>query len=238
MEKGGRLTVAVAVPGRDGATPWVARKRPEGKYVVVTVRDTGVGMDAEVLPHVFEPFFTTKGRAKGTGLGLATVYGVLQQHGGDVEVDSAPGEGTTFRLYFPMARQQAEPAASPATGKGPSALRILLVEDEPTVRALAGRILRRAGNEVTSAASPAEALELVGEEPPDLLVTDVLLPGMDGIELHRRLCERWPGLRVLLMSGFPGGNARIEEAIARGDHFLQKPFGPADLLEKVRAAAG
>jgi signal transduction histidine kinase/CheY-like chemotaxis protein len=237
MERGGRLTISVAVPGLDGSAPWAVRKRPEGQYAVVAVRDTGSGIDAETLPHVFEPFFTTKGRAKGAGLGLATVYGVLQQHGGDVEVESAPGEGTTFRLYFPLALQPAGAVTTPATGTAPAALRILLVEDEPTVRALAGRILRRAGNEVTSAASPAEALALPPNPRPDLLVTDVLLPGMDGIELHRRLCERWPGLRVLLMSGFPGGNARIEEAIARGDHFLQKPFGPNDLLDKVRAAA-
>jgi len=205
--------------------------------VVVTMRDTGAGIDAETLPHVFEPFFTTKGRAKGTGLGLPTVHGIVGQHGGDVEVSSQPGEGTTVRLLLPLEEARAEPAAVAPAEPAPVRLRILLVEDEPTVRALAGRILRRAGNDVTSAGSPAEALALPPEARPDLLVTDVLLPEMDGIELFRRLNARWPGLRVLLMSGFPEGNARIEEAIARGQHFLQKPFGPGELLEKVRSAA-
>jgi signal transduction histidine kinase len=239
MPHGGRFTVALAVPGLDGTSPWEARQRPEGQYAVLRVSDTGIGIDAETLPRIFEPFFTTKGRARGAGLGLASVHGILQQHGGDVEVSSRPGDGTTFRLYLPLAVPASEPARADAITPPPPAsrLRILLVEDEPTVRALAGRILRRAGCDVATAASPAEALALGDEARPDLLVSDVLLPEMDGIELHRRLGVRWPGLRVLLMSGFPGGNARIEEAIARGEHFLQKPFGPSDLLEKVRAAA-
>jgi signal transduction histidine kinase len=236
MPGGGKLAVRLLVPGLDGKTPWRSRQRPEGRYAVVEVSDTGVGIDAETLPRIFEPFFTTKGRAKGTGLGLATVHGIVQQHGGDVEVTSRPGDGTTFRLYLPLGVSAAEPSGVAEPSAPAPRLRILLVEDEPTVRALAGRILRRAGNEVTSAASPAEALALPTEERPDLLVTDVLLPEIDGIELSRRLTARWPGLRVLLMSGFPGGNARIEEAIARGEHFLQKPFGPSDLLEKVRDA--
>jgi signal transduction histidine kinase len=237
MPDGGKLTVTVSVPGLDGHAPWTARQKPEGRYAVITVSDTGVGIDEENLPRVFEPFFTTKGRTKGTGLGLATVHGVFQQHGGDVEVSSRKGEGTTFRLYLPLAVQPAGSAGVAPSAPPGGRLKVLLVEDEPTIRALAGRILRRAGNDVTSAATPAEALALPVEARPDLLVTDVLLPEMDGIELHRRLCTRWPGLRVLLMSGFPGGHARIEEAIARGDHFLQKPFGPVELLEKVREAA-
>ncbi|HSM92103.1 MAG TPA: ATP-binding protein [Anaeromyxobacteraceae bacterium] len=237
MPGGGRLTLSVAVPGLDGRTPWVARRRPEGRYARITVADTGIGIDAATLPRIFEPFFTTKGAAKRTGLGLATVHGTLLQHGGDVEVSSTPGVGTTFRLYLPLeaevcAAAGAEPPAAPQVH-----LRIVLVEDEPTVRALAGRILRRAGHDVTVAASPAEALALPDDTPPDLLVSDVMLPEIDGIELHRRLAQRWPGLRVLFMSGFPGGHARLEEAIARGEHFLQKPFGPSELLERVRAAA-
>ena len=237
MPGGGKLTVTVAVPGLDGKTPWVARRRPEGRYVLLTVSDTGVGIDAATLPRIFEPFFTTKGSAKGTGLGLATVHGIVQQHGGDVEVASTPGAGTTFRLYLPLAAEAATAAGAEGAAAPQVRLRIFLVEDEPTVRALAGRILRRAGHDVATAATPAEALAATGGTPPDLLVTDVLLPEMDGIELHRRLALRWPGLRVLFMSGFPGGHARLEEAIARGEHFLQKPFGPGELLERVRAAA-
>jgi signal transduction histidine kinase/ActR/RegA family two-component response regulator len=237
MPAGGRLTLAVSVPGLDGRTPWEARKVPEGRYAVITVADTGAGIDAEVLPRIFEPFFTTKGRGRAMGLGLPTVLGILQQHGGDVEVTSAPGAGTTFRLYLPLGLPAEKPSAVEAAAPQGARLRILLVEDEPTVRALAGRILRRAGHEVLAAASPAEALAHAGSRAPDLLLTDVLLPEMDGIELHRRLAERWPGLPVLFMSGFPGGNARLEEAIARGDHFLQKPFGPGELLDKVREAS-
>jgi CheY-like chemotaxis protein len=237
MPAGGSLSIAVAVPGLDGRTPWEARKVPEGRYAVVSVTDTGTGIDAEILPRIFEPFFTTKGRSQAMGLGLATVHGILQQHGGDVDVTSAPGAGTTFRLYLPLERRPAEPSQADAAAPQGARLRILLVEDEPTVRALTGRILRRAGHEVTTAAAPAEALARPEAAPPDLLVTDVMLPEMDGIELHRRLADRWPGLRVLFMSGFPGGNARLEEAIARGEHFLQKPFGPAELLDKVREAS-
>jgi len=238
MPSGGRLTIAVTVPGLDGRTPWTARSVPVGHYAVITVSDTGTGIEPEILPRIFEPFFTTKERARATGLGLATVHGVLQQHGGAVEVESELGKGTTFRLYLPLALQAPE-AASPVVAAGATGrLRILLVEDEPTVRALTGRILRRAGHDVTAAASPAEALALPDAPPPDLLVTDVLLPEMDGIELHERLGARWPRLRVLFVSGFPGGHARLEEAIARGEHFLQKPFGPGDLLEKIRAAVG
>jgi signal transduction histidine kinase/CheY-like chemotaxis protein len=237
MPGGGTLTVGVAVPGLDGRTAWEARSRPEGRYALVTVTDTGAGIEPEILPRIFEPFFTTRGRAKGTGLGLATVHGIVQEHGGAIEVSSAPGLGTHFRLFLPLAEPRTErPPSSPAEAV-PTQLRILLVEDEPLVRALAGRILRRAGHEVTGAATPIEALGLANVARPDLLVTDVLLPEMDGIELHRRLQLRWPGLRVLFMSGFPGGHAQLEDAIARGEHFLQKPFEPGELIEKVRAAA-
>jgi signal transduction histidine kinase/CheY-like chemotaxis protein len=232
MPHGGTFTLSTAMAGPDAGR----RRRPGARYAVVTATDTGAGIDAETLPRIFEPFFTTKGRAKQAGLGLATVHGVLQQHGGDVEVTSAPGQGSSFRLYLPLTDEPAA-AAVPAGEPAMARLRVLLVEDEPTVRMLAARILRRAGNEVTEAAAPAEALALPDAARPDLLVTDVLLPGIDGVELHRRLAERWPGLPVLLVSGFPGGNARIEEAVARGEHFLQKPFGPVELLEKVRAAA-
>jgi signal transduction histidine kinase len=238
MPGGGRLTISVAVPGLDGRTPWVPRKLPEGRYVLLAVSDTGIGIDAESLPRIFEPFFRPRGSARGNGLELATVHGIVQQHGGDVEVASAPGAGATFSLYLPLAAEAPKLAGAAASLAGAGRLRIVLVEDEPTVRALAGRILRRDGHDVSTAASPAEALALSPDPPPDLLVTDVLLPEMDGIELHRRLALRWPGLRVLFMSGFPGGNVRLEEAIARGEHFLQKPFGPTELLEKVRGAAG
>jgi CheY-like chemotaxis protein len=236
MPSGGRLDVSLTVPGPDGPTPWRARGGSSDPYAVLAVTDTGVGIDAETLPRIFEPFFTTKGRARAAGLGLATVHGIVKQHGGDVEVSSEPGAGTTFRIFLPLAAQRAEPAAVEAGVPQTARLRILLVEDEPAVRALTGRILRRAGHDVTAASSPAEALALPHGPQPDLLVTDVMLPDMDGIELHHRLAERWPGLRVLFMSGCPGGHARLEEAIARGERFLQKPFGPAELLEKVREA--
>ncbi len=231
MPKGGRL----AVSRTEGAAPPGA-ERPGSREAIVTVSDTGVGIEPSVLPRIFEPFFTTKPKDKGTGLGLSTVLGIAQQHGGRVSVESAPGKGSAFRIALPVAEAPIARRDGPidAVRRRGRRLRVVLVEDEPLVRALAERILRRDGHEVIAAGSPGAALAVPEEPRPDLLLSDVVLPGMDGIELHRRMLARWPGLPVLFMSGFPAGHADVKEAIAHGKHFLQKPFGSQELLERVR----
>jgi CheY-like chemotaxis protein len=198
-------------------------------------------MDAETRDHIFEPFFTTKSRGRGTGLGLATTYGIIKQSGGSVLVDSEPGHGTTFRIFFPTVMREALPLGEP--GKRPEAAGearrrfggILLVEDEPGLRDIAQRVLARAGFEVTSAAGPDEAI-LAAEsmsEPPDLLLSDVVMPGMRGPELAIRLRVNRPNLKVLLVSGY------AEEIVESGREdwpFLAKPFSADSLLAAVDAA--
>jgi PAS domain S-box-containing protein len=223
----------------------VSRSRPRelsaGDYVTISVSDTGVGMDSETRDHIFEPFYTTK-PGKGTGLGLATTYGIIKQSGGSVLVDSEPRHGTTFRIYFPVVMREAMPIREPA-GRAKGATRdarrsgrILLVEDEEGLRGIAKRVLARAGFEVTAAAGPDEAI-LAAEamtEPIDLLVTDVVMPEMRGPELAIRLRSRQPGLRVLLVSGY------AEEIVEVGRDasvpFLAKPFSVESLLTAVDAA--
>jgi PAS domain S-box-containing protein len=225
-----------------------SRSRPRelgaGDYVTVSVSDTGLGMDAETRDHIFEPFFTTKSRGRGTGLGLATTYGIIKQSDGSVFVDSEPGHGTTFRIYFPMVMREAVVAGDSGRDlqgpllPGQRSGHILLVEDEPGLRDIARRVLARAGFEVTAAAAPDEAI-LAAEsmtEPIDLLLTDVVMPGMRGPELAIRLRASRPGLRVLLVSGY------AEEIVegARDDSlpFLAKPFSAESLLAAVDAAIG
>jgi CheY-like chemotaxis protein len=213
-----------------------------GDYVTISVSDTGLGMDAETRDHIFEPFFTTKGRGRGTGLGLATTYGIIKQSDGSVIVDSEPGHGTTFRIYFPMIMREAGVArdsgrrAAASTPTGQRSGRILLVEDEPGLRDIAQRVLARSGFEVTAAAGPDEAI-LAAEsmtEHIDLLLTDVVMPGMRGPELAIRLRASRAGLRVLLVSGY------AEEIVEGGRDdsvpFLAKPFSAESLLAAVDAA--
>jgi len=215
---------------------------PTGKTPSSCSTDTGTGMDAATKAHIFEPFFTTKELGKGTGLGLATTYGIIKQSDGSVIVDSEPGHGTTFRIYFPMIMREAgvasdsarRPQAAAPTGQRSG--RILLVEDEPGLRDIAQRVLARSGFEVTAAADPDEAI-LAAEsmtEHIDLLLTDVVMPGMRGPELAIRLRASRPGLRVLLVSGY------AEEIVEGGRDdsvpFLAKPFSAESLLTAVDAA--
>ncbi len=207
--------------------------------VLLEVRDTGPGIDPEIIPHLFEPFFTTKSLTQGTGLGLATVHSVVQQSGGVVSVNSQLGVGTTFRIYLPMTlatvvRPRAEgpsQAADTSGGEG-----VLLCEDDREIRLGVEKVLQSAGYEVYSAACPSEALELVQARPAsiDLLVTDVVLPEMSGIDLAEELRRRRPGLEVLFVSGYATNEAFLAE-ISGGEHrYLEKPFSPNDLLDAVR----
>ena len=212
-------------------------------WSVLTVSDTGVGMDAVTLERCFEPFFTTRDRGKGTGLGLATVYGIVQQTGGNISVNSVPGEGTSFRIAFPRVDAPADVVpAVPATPpmEGLDVGHVLLAEDDPDVRSFTRLVLMGAGYSVSAAAGGDEALRLARQVAAvDLLVTDVVMPGMSGPELAVELAALFPGLPVLFMSGYVEDDPRAR-AVQEHPHsrFLPKPFGPRELLTAVRDVLG
>jgi PAS domain S-box-containing protein len=238
MPRGGRLVIQTStVEVGDSAEDGYLGIKP-GSYVILSVSDTGVGMEQETLQHIFEPFFTTKERGKGTGLGLATVYGIVNQSGGHVWAYSEPGKGTTFRIYLPrMVRKEMneiEKAASRAVSGGSET--ILVVEDESTVRMVAVGNLRKAGYRVLEARNAEEALEAASAYTGsiDLVLTDVLMPGIPGPELVRRFAERLPGVRALYMSGH-ADDALFHHGILEGGlAFLEKPFTRDELIRKVR----
>ncbi len=207
-----------------------------GHAVQLTVSDTGQGMTEDVRARVFEPFFTTKGVGKGTGLGLATVYGIIRQAGGHVEVTSAPGHGATFRVLLPAASAEERPEAESLAPVGPGSETVLLVEDEEAVRRLALVALERRGYRVLAAGSAAEAMALAtGHQGPlHLLLTDVVMPDMGGRQLAEALTARRPGLKVLFMSGYTDDTV-LRDGLASADRsFLQKPFSVAALGRRVR----
>jgi len=234
----GQVLMNLAVNARD-AMPGGGELRIEtandGPFVRVDVVDDGEGMDAETRAKAFDPFFTTKELGSGTGLGLATVLGIVQQSGGRVDVVSEPGEGTTFSVFLPATEEQVtEPA--PLSADEPAALtgRILVVEDDHAVRALVVETLEDAGFEVIEAPLPSAALELVDGEDLDLLLTDIVMPEMNGRELARRILELRPGLRVLYTSGYAADVVSERRALDEGDAFIQKPYPTAALIEAVR----
>jgi two-component system cell cycle sensor histidine kinase/response regulator CckA len=241
MPSGGRIHIATANVDLDQIAPPAHKNAAPGPYVLLCVSDTGVGMDEETLKHIFEPFFTTKGLGIGTGLGLSTVYGVVRQNGGWIEVDSRPGEGSQFRIYLPgvegvaAAREQVAPQVIPG-----GAETVLLAEDQPEVRRLALRILKGNGYRLLEAASGPEALAVSrGHEGPiDLLVTDVIMPEMTGRELASRLKESRPQLKVLYVSGYTADVIGREGVLDPGVAYLPKPFTPAQLSIKVREVLG
>ncbi|HUH12219.1 MAG TPA: response regulator [Longimicrobiales bacterium] len=211
---------------------------PAGPYVNLLVQDTGVGMDDATRENALEPFFTTRERGKGTGLGLSTVYGIVKQSGGFIEVRSVPGSGTEVSMLFPrVAAEGAEPVAvrSPVrTFRGTET--VLLVEDEDSVLALTRRVLARSGYRVMEAASGPEALRMAAAHPGTihLLVTDVVMPGMLGPELAQRLREARPDTRVLFMSGYNEQIVTGRGVLRPGTVFMAKPFSPSAFLERVR----
>jgi two-component system cell cycle sensor histidine kinase/response regulator CckA len=212
----------------------------DGDYVRLSVTDTGHGMDEATQRHIFEPFFTTKALGEGTGLGLATVHGIVAQSGGSVRVTSAPGAGTTFEVLLPRARDGAVRRATeppPSRSRPGGGESILLVEDETAVRTATRRILERAGYAVTEAADGRAAIAVAEgmTRPIELLLTDVLMPGLTGPQLHRQLEAARPGLRVLYVSGYTDDEMLHRGMLLPGAAFLQKPFFGRALLEKVRA---
>ncbi len=238
MPEGGTLTIETANLELDGA--YVRRHaavRP-GPYVMLAVSDTGVGMDAEIQARIFEPFFTTKEHGKGTGLGLATVYGIVKQSGGHIWVYSEPGRGTTFKIYLPRAEDDGERPAPAASTAGPAggSETVLLVEDEEGVRTLASRVLAAAGYTVLEARDAGEALAINRRHdgPVALLLTDLVMPGASGTDLAARLAAERPDLKVLYMSGYTGDATVRHQILQPHTAFLEKPFTPAALARKVR----
>jgi CheY-like chemotaxis protein len=237
MPEGGRLTIEVRVVELgDAYAADHLRVRP-GAYALLAVSDTGVGMDAATKARAFEPFFTTKGE-KGTGLGLATVYGIVEQSGGSVAVYSEPGHGTTFKVYLPLVPAGAEtPAARSPAGPPPRGTEtVLLAEDEGPVRALARAVLERHGYTVLEAADGRAALAAAALHAGTihLLVTDLVMPGAGGREVAERLRELRPGLKVLYLSGYTE-DAVVRHGVLEAEaDFLQKPFTPEALARKVR----
>ena len=241
MPGGGRLAIATSVVDAS-AMPLRAHPRPEqGEFVMLRVTDTGVGMPANVQRRAFEPFFTTKPVGKGTGLGLATAYGIIRQSGGYVELESVEGAGTTVRIYLPRQgpADVADAAPSPATSPNGSGT-VLLVEDESDLRSLAERVLARAGYTVLAASDGTEALQRAENHPGriDLVVTDVVMPGMSGRELFARLRERGRCDRVLYISGYPDDEI-LRRGLEQGDtEFLEKPFRGEELTARVQSVLG
>jgi PAS domain S-box-containing protein len=243
MPSGGTLTItttetemATGVPSSDG------EPIASGRYAVISVQDTGGGMDAVTKAHIFEPFFTTKPVGQGTGLGLAAAYGIMKQNHGYITIASAPGQGAVFTLYLPTLGHVAETERTvppPEAGRSlpHGGATILVVEDEAAVLAIATRSLERDGFRVLQAFDGASALEVVARHgPPHLVLTDLLLPDIGGAELARRLRERWPALPILFMSGYSAEDLRRQGAMGLEAVTIQKPFTPDGLVGNVAAA--
>ncbi|MCI0584482.1 MAG: ATP-binding protein [Chloroflexi bacterium] len=210
-----------------------------GPYVMLAVSDTGTGMEHDVREHIFEPFYTTKEHGKGTGLGLATIYGIVRQAGGHIWLYSEPGRGSTFKLYFP--RVDAAPAEEPgelAPVLGAASGSVLVVEDEPSVRDMSSRLLERAGYRVIAVPDGTAALAAIdaAARPIDVLVSDVIMPGLSGIQLAEIVMERYSAVGLVLLSGYTSETLDLERVTARGATFLAKPVTGAQLLRAVQAA--
>jgi CheY-like chemotaxis protein len=234
----GQITIATKTVSLDA--DYCARNGglAAGEYVVLSVSDNGCGMEEKMIAQIFEPFFTTKGVGLGTGLGLATVYGIVRQNNGFIEVQSAPGAGTTFRVHLPSHHNGGRESeqgtmALPVMSQGET---ILLVEDDPTILEMSLVMLERLGYRVLSTDNPNEALRLAARETGtiDLLITDMIMPGMNGKELAGQLVARHPTLKLLYMSGYTADVIAHHGVLDMGVHFLQKPFSHVELAAKVR----
>jgi signal transduction histidine kinase len=238
MPQGGRLTVETENVELDESYVRLVNGIGPGAYVRLTIEDTGVGMDEATQTHLFEPFYTTKGPGKGTGLGLATVYGIVKQSGGGIQVATAPGKGARFTIYLPRVDEPAETSAT--ARRPPSSLRgtemILLVEDEAVVRDVAREVLEKYGYSVLSAEHPGQAVLIAQHHggPIHLLLTDVVMPKASGPDLAHRLVMERPTLKVLYMSGYSDDAVLQREVLDQGRAFLAKPFKPEALARTVR----
>jgi two-component system cell cycle sensor histidine kinase/response regulator CckA len=239
MPHGGKLTIETTnvIHDEEYAREHVSVK--PGLYVLLAVSDTGLGMDKETQSHLFEPFFTTKEKGKGSGLGLSTAYGIVKQSGGNIWPYSAPGKGTTFKIYLPRVEKSTKryrPKAAAVTMAPGGTETILLVEDEDSVRAMVSKVLRSKGYTVLEASQGQEALQVSEhhEGPIQLMVTDVVMPHMSGRELAEKLASFRPAMGVLYMSGYPDKAIIHHGILEAGTAFLQKPFTLNALEWKVR----
>jgi PAS domain S-box-containing protein len=240
MPEGGRLTVETA---NVRVTEEYARMQagsPPGDYVVLAISDTGIGMSRETLAHIFEPFFTTKETGKGTGLGLATVYGIAKQNGGFVSVYSEPGQGATFRVYFPRVVGEGELPQPPRAPARAGVGNVLLVEDDDLVRGVATAALENLGYKPLVAEDPQDALRICAQFGSDirLVLTDVVMPGMTGAELRDRINALLPDMKVLFMSGYTDDVIVTRGVLKGGVHFIQKPFSIEELGRKIAEILG
>lgn len=242
MPKGGRLTIRTQGVVLDAEFVNLFPEAQTGPHALITFTDTGSGMDAETREHAFEPFFTTKEVGKGTGLGLSMVYGFVSQSGGAIELESEPGKGTTFKIYFPITKYPVEedPVSDNPDTFVADRETILLVEDEGAVRRLAASALSKLGYTLHSAACPDEALKLFAKhgEQIDLVISDVVMPGMRGPELVARLTLTRPDLKVLYISGYADSLGIDAESLTTGARFLRKPFRIKELASLVREILG
>ncbi len=244
MPAGGKLTIGLGVTQLDHEHTSVLPPLSPGCYVTLSVSDTGVGMSPNVVARIFEPFFTTKPQGQGTGLGLATVHGIVTATGGGLSVQSEPGAGTTIQAFFPAAEEpasaeelaSAEAATAVTAGAGGRGETILVAEDEPAVLRVVIRILQRNNYSVLAAPAGAEALALAADHEFDLLLTDVVMPGISGLELARRVRQTRPQASVLFMSGYSPDLAGPGHALPVDTALVQKPFTEQALLEAIRAA--
>ena len=237
MPDGGQLTIETANVEMDEAYVRKHAVARMGRYVMLAITDTGVGMTEETKTHIFEPFFTTKESGKGTGLGLATVYGIVKQSGGFIWAYSEVGQGTTFKIYLPRADEPADRATPAApTGSLGGTEAILVVDDAPAVRLAVRTVLERHGYSVFEAMNGEAAVELAAKHrgPLDLLITDVVMPGMSGRAVAQRLAAERPGLKVLYMSGYTDDTIVRHGVLEPGIRFIQKPFVPDVLAQRVR----
>ncbi|GAB6095565.1 hypothetical protein JCM14469_18170 [Desulfatiferula olefinivorans] len=238
----GRLTIETTIESLDEKDCARYAECLPGDYALLAVSDSGWGMDAETLAHIFEPFYTTKGLGQGTGMGLATVYGIVKQNGGAISVASGPGQGARFRIHIPKAGT-AIPVPRPDImdgiphGRGET---IVIIEDDPTLLELCTMMLDQLGYTVLAAGSPTDALDLIRthEGPIDLIITDVIMPGMNGRELADRIESLRPGIRRLFMSGYTADAITHQGVLEVGVHFIQKPFGLKPLAVKIRETLG
>jgi signal transduction histidine kinase/ActR/RegA family two-component response regulator len=239
MPAGGRLSITTSNSELSPDSGGGKLHPPAGEYVMLSVADTGTGMSRTIQHRIFDPFFTTKEQGRGTGLGLATVYGIVQQSGGEIYVYSEVGQGTTFKIYFPrvVLGTGDGPHDVPATKPSGGSESILLVEDDANLRALVARVLNGLGYAVHVASSGVEALAIAADSaiPLDAVITDVVMPGINGRELVEKLIAARPGMGSLLMSGYTDDDV-LRRGVLHGETaFLQKPFTPDQLARKVRA---